>query len=196
MSRPATLTTAARAEAAKAVRWLARRNREAAFGLRRSIADAAHLLGNRRLAGRPDPELVGPHFRLWSLVSYPYVIAYDLRPTPPQILRLAHAARDLGPLLADFSDPPDDTEPGWSRAAGQAGPDEPGAFCQAACVLGDALQAAVSLCGGGGFARCGRRTNRHDDHTSGWRWTTERRSGYSSSGARPGLCQSFSFDRR
>lgn len=103
MSRPAELTTAARVEAAKAVRWLARRNPDAARGLRRSIADAARLLGNRPLAGRAEPELVGPHFRLWSLVSFPYVMVYDPRPVPPQILRLAHTARDLGPLLADFA---------------------------------------------------------------------------------------------
>ena len=109
MSRPAELTTAARIEAAKAVRWLARRNPDAARGLRRSIADAARLLGIRPLAGRSDPELVGPHFRLWSLVSFPYVMVYDPRPVPPQILRLAHTARDLGPLLADFADMPEET---------------------------------------------------------------------------------------
>jgi len=104
VSRPAKLTSAARNDAAKAVRWLARRNPEAARGLRRSIADVARFLGNRPLAGRAEPELVGPHYRLWSLVSYPYVLVYDSRPEPPQILRLAHTARDLGPLLADFAD--------------------------------------------------------------------------------------------
>ncbi len=111
MSRPAELTTAARTEAAKAVRWLARRNPEAAHGLRQSIADAARLLGKRPLAGRQHPELVGPHFRLWSLVSFPYVMVYDPRPEPPQILRLAHTARDLGPLLADFAEQADEPGP-------------------------------------------------------------------------------------
>ena len=111
MSRPAELTTAARLEAAEAVRWLARRNPEAARGLRRSIAEAARLLGSRPSAGRTDPELVGPHFRLWSLVSFPYVVIYDPRPVPPQILRLAHTARDLGPLLADLATPPDEPGP-------------------------------------------------------------------------------------
>ena len=110
MSRSAELTTAARIEAAKAVRWLARRNPEAARGLRRSIADAARLLGNRPMAGRADPALVGPHFRLWSLVSFPYVVVYDPRPVPPQILRIAHTARDLAPLLADFADPSDEPD--------------------------------------------------------------------------------------
>lgn len=111
MSRPAELTTTARLEVAKAVRWLARRNPEAARGLRRSIADAARLLGSRPLAGRADPALVGPHFRLWSLVSFPYVMIYDPRTVPPQILRIAHTARDLGPLLADFADVPDEPDP-------------------------------------------------------------------------------------
>ncbi len=103
MSRPAELTSAARAEAAKAVRWLARRSPEAARGLRQSIGDAARLLGNQPLAGRAEPELVGPRYRLWSLVSFPYVLVYDPWPDPPQILRVAHTARDLGPLLADFA---------------------------------------------------------------------------------------------
>lgn len=111
MSRPAQLTTAARAEAAEAVRWLARRNPEAARALRRSIAEAARLLGSRPLAGRADPALVGPHFRLWSLVSLPYVMIYDPRPAPPQILRIAHTARDLGPLLVDFADVADEPGP-------------------------------------------------------------------------------------
>ncbi len=103
MSRPAQLTTAARAEAAKAVRWLARRNPEAALGLRQAIGDAAKLLGNRPLAGRPEPALVGPHYRIWSLGSFPYVLVYDPRPERPQILRLAHTARDLGSLMADLA---------------------------------------------------------------------------------------------
>ena len=110
MSRPASLTTTARLEAAKAVRWLARRNPDAARGLRASIADAAQLLGRRPLAGRSDPALVGPHFRLWSLASFPYVMAYDPRPVPPQILRFAHTARDLGPLLSALADLPDDLD--------------------------------------------------------------------------------------
>jgi toxin ParE1/3/4 len=108
VSPAAELAPAARAEAAKAVRWLARRNPEAARELRRAIADAARLLGNRPFAGRAEPVLVGPHYRLWSLVSFPYVLVYDPRAEPPQILRLAHTARDLGPLLADFALLPDE----------------------------------------------------------------------------------------
>ncbi len=110
MSRPAQLTTAARVEAAQAVRWLARRNPEAARGLRQAIGDAAKLLGARPLAGRPEPELVGPHYRIWSLGSFPYILVYDPRPERPQILRLAHTARDLGPLMADLAGSPDEMD--------------------------------------------------------------------------------------
>jgi toxin ParE1/3/4 len=92
------------------VRWLARRNPEAARGLREAIADAARLLGTRRLAGRPAPDLVGPHYRIWSLPSFPYILVYDPRPDRPQILRFVHTARDLGPLMADLAGPPDDLD--------------------------------------------------------------------------------------
>jgi plasmid stabilization system protein ParE len=110
VTRPAQLTPAARAEVAKAVRWLARRNPDAALGLREAIADAARLLGHRRLAGRSAPDLVGPHYRIWSLPSFPYILIYDPWPERPQILRLAHTARDLGPLLADLAAPPGDLD--------------------------------------------------------------------------------------
>ena len=112
MSRPATLTATARAEAARAVRWLARRNPGAARSLRQTIADAARLLGDHPLAGRSEPDLVGRYYRLWSLVTFPYVIVYDPRPDPPQIIRLVHTARDLGPLLADFAQRPDEPDEG------------------------------------------------------------------------------------
>ena len=110
MSRPAQLTTAARAEAAQAVRWLARRSPEAARGLRQAIGEAAKLLGARPLAGRPEPELVGPHYRIWPLVSFPYLLVYDPRPECSQVLRLAHTARDLGPLIADLAGSPSELD--------------------------------------------------------------------------------------
>ncbi len=107
MIRPAVLAPAARLEFQKAARWLARRNPDAARKLRQATAEAAQLLGGRPLAGRRQPELVGPHYRLWSLSSFPYVLVYDPRPVPPQILRFLQTARDLPPLLAEQHDPPD-----------------------------------------------------------------------------------------
>jgi toxin ParE1/3/4 len=112
VSRPAQLTTAARLEAAQAVRWLARRNPDAARGLRQAIGDAAKLIGARPLAVRLEPEMVGPHYRVWSLVPFPYILVYDPRPERPQILRLAHTARDLGPLMADLAGSPDEPDQG------------------------------------------------------------------------------------
>jgi toxin ParE1/3/4 len=110
MSRPAVLAPAARLEFQQAARWLARRNPDAARNLRQAVAEAARLLGDRPFAGRHQPELVGPHYRLWSLSSFSYVLVYDPRPVPPQILRLLHTARDLPPLLADLRDTPDALE--------------------------------------------------------------------------------------
>jgi len=103
VTRPAVLTPDARLEFQVAARWLARRKPDAARKLRQATGDAARLLGQRPLSGRTQPELVGPHYRLWSL-SFPYVLVYDPRPMPPQILRFVHTARDLASLLADLSD--------------------------------------------------------------------------------------------
>jgi plasmid stabilization system protein ParE len=88
---------------------VARRNPDAAVGLREAIAEAARLLGARPFAGRAAPDLVGPHYRIWSLSTFPYILVYDPRPARPQILRFAHTARDLGPLMADLAGSPDDT---------------------------------------------------------------------------------------
>jgi toxin ParE1/3/4 len=104
MTQPAVLAPAARLEFQRAARWLARRNPDAARKLRGATAEAARLLGGRPLAGRQQSELVGPHYRLWSLSAFPYVLVYDPRPVPPQILRFLHTARDLPPLLADLRD--------------------------------------------------------------------------------------------
>jgi toxin ParE1/3/4 len=107
MTRPAVLAPAARLEFQQAARWLARRNPDAARKLREATAEAARLLGGRPGVGRQQPELVGPHYRLWLLSSFPYVLVYDPRPVPPQILRFLHTARDLPPLLADLRDAPE-----------------------------------------------------------------------------------------
>ena len=109
MIRPAVLTPDARLEFQAAARWLARRSPDAARKLRQATGEAARLLGQRPLAGRVQPELVGAHCRLWSLTSFPYVLVYDPRPVPPQILRFVHTARDPAPLLADMPGLADDT---------------------------------------------------------------------------------------
>ena len=108
MSSPAVLVPQARREAAAAVRWIAKDNPGAARRLRQALVDAARLLGSRPLAGRLEPDLVGPHYRLWSIASFPYILVYDPRLTPPEIVRLAHTARDLGPLMAGLAASPGD----------------------------------------------------------------------------------------
>ena len=108
MIRSAVLAPDARLEFQAAARWLARRSPDAARKLRQATSEAVRLLGQRPFAGRAQPELVGVHYRLWSLPSFPYVLVYDPRPLPPQVLRFVHTARDLAPLLADLSGFADD----------------------------------------------------------------------------------------
>ena len=111
MSRPAELTPVARHEAAKAVRRLVKQNPAAARNLRLAIVEAARLLGGRPLAGRRHSDLVGTSYRIWSLTRFSYVLVYDPNTTPPQILRIAHTSRDLGPLLKDLVETPKDDPP-------------------------------------------------------------------------------------
>ena len=92
------------------MRWIAKDNPGVARRFRQALLDAARLLGSRPLAGRLEPGLVGPNYRLWSLASFPYILVYDPRLTPPEIVRLAHTARDLGPLMADLAALPGDPD--------------------------------------------------------------------------------------
>jgi toxin ParE1/3/4 len=122
VSRPAKLTPAARREAAHAVRWLAKRNPQAARDLRQAIVDAAGLIGARPLLGRRRPDLLGGPYRVWSLVRFSYVLVYDPETEPVQILRLVHTKRDLPRALADLAERPLATEGTRRRAAPRAKP--------------------------------------------------------------------------
>jgi plasmid stabilization system protein ParE len=111
MTGPVFLAPAARLAFQEAARWLACRNPDAARKLRQAAAEAARRRDDRPLAGRQQPELVGPHNRLWSLSSFPDVRVDDPRPVTPPGLRVLHTSRDLTPLLAtlrESPDPPDD----------------------------------------------------------------------------------------
>jgi plasmid stabilization system protein ParE len=111
MTGPVFLAPAARLAFQEAARWLACRNPDAARKLRQAAAEAARRRDDRPLAGRQQPELVGPHNRLWSLSSFPDGRVDDPRPVPPPSLRVLHTSRDLPPLQASLrasADPPDD----------------------------------------------------------------------------------------
>lgn len=106
MSRPARLVPQARREAAAAVAWLGEQSPAAARSFRDALVDAAALLGRRPLAGRPNPNLVGERYRLWSLVRFSYLLVYDPAATPPRIVRIVHTSRDLPDVLSDLLDGP------------------------------------------------------------------------------------------
>ena len=78
--------------------------------LRDAVQVAARRLGDRPLMGRLQTDLLPTPYRFWSLTRFQMV--YNPAVTPPRILRLLSTARDLGPLLADLAERPDDAGPG------------------------------------------------------------------------------------
>ena len=111
MSRAAILAPRARAQLLEAADFLAQNSENAASGLRMAVGEAARLIGARPLAGRVRLDLAPERYRFWSLQRYPYLLVYDAAAQPPRIAQLVHMARDLAPLLADWSDWSDDQDP-------------------------------------------------------------------------------------
>jgi toxin ParE1/3/4 len=56
------------------------------------------LVGHRRLVLLPDP------FRFHRVQGFPYLLVYNAERPMPQVLRVLHMARDLGPLLTELVD--------------------------------------------------------------------------------------------
>ena len=67
---------------------------------------AARRLGANPLLGSPRPHL-RPPYRCWSLTRFGYLLVYDPRTDPVEILRFVHTSRDLPRVLADLKDAPD-----------------------------------------------------------------------------------------
>lgn len=99
--KPAVLSPRARQDLIDAARWIARDNPAAARALRDSVAAAARRLGEHPEIGAARPALADPPVRFLVLTGFPYVIVYDAALSPPLILRVLHAARDLPELLHD-----------------------------------------------------------------------------------------------
>jgi toxin ParE1/3/4 len=85
-----------------AAEWIADANRAVADGLIDAVEAAAERIGEHpRLAidGLSLPEAI---YRFVMLSRYSYILVYRDDLTPPEIVRMLHAARDLPRLLRDL----------------------------------------------------------------------------------------------
>jgi toxin ParE1/3/4 len=76
-----------------------RDNPSAARGFMAAVRQATLQIGEFPHAGRPRTELLPGRFRFLTLTRYPYLLLYDAGLTPPVIIRIMHAARDLPATL-------------------------------------------------------------------------------------------------
>jgi toxin ParE1/3/4 len=98
----ARLAPAARRDLLEAARWIAKDNPAAATALREGIAKVARILGEHLLIGSLRPAVADPPFRFLGLTGLPYLVVDNPDRTPPLILRVLHAARDLPEVLRDL----------------------------------------------------------------------------------------------
>ena len=101
----AVLTPRARRELVEAVEWIARDNRAAALGLRRSVDRALIAIGSHPQSGSLRPEVAPDPIRFHVLSRYPYLLVYLSDRRPPLVARLIHGARDLEQALGDTITP-------------------------------------------------------------------------------------------
>ena len=80
-------------------RWIRRDSRLAATALRASVTEAADRIAAHRDIGMSRPDLTSEPVRFLFLSRFPYVLVYDPEPTPPVILRILHASRDIEGVL-------------------------------------------------------------------------------------------------
>lgn len=98
---------AARRDLREALDWIARENEAAAEALLQATLRGARRIVELPLLGRLRLDLLPPPYRFWRVAAFPYLIVYNAARRPPQVLRVLHMARDLGPVLADLLDAPD-----------------------------------------------------------------------------------------
>jgi plasmid stabilization system protein ParE len=80
--------------------FIARDNADAADRVEAAVYRACDLLADAPLAGTVRTELTRLPVRFWVVQPYSnYLIVYDPRQEPVQIIRILHAARDLSALL-------------------------------------------------------------------------------------------------
>jgi len=103
LSRPARFSQQARREIGKALREM--EHKAARQTLSNALQTAARRLGENPLLGSVRPHLPPP-YRFWSLTRFGYVLVYDPRTDPVEILRFVHTKRDLPRVLADLRNLP------------------------------------------------------------------------------------------
>jgi toxin ParE1/3/4 len=99
----AELSPRARREAQAAARWIARDSRSAARDFRLAIIEAARLIGEHPKGGSVRDEFVQGPTRFFPVGRFPYLMAYNPEASPPLILRVVHAARDLPVVLSELN---------------------------------------------------------------------------------------------
>jgi plasmid stabilization system protein ParE len=76
-----------------------------------AVADTAERAAHRPLLGHRRLELLPGRFRFWAVKGFDYLLVYNAEHPDRPVLRVVHMARDLGPLLAGLSEPPDADQP-------------------------------------------------------------------------------------
>jgi len=85
------LTPLARVDLHETVRYIAKRNPEAARRVRRELEQAMVRLAERPDMGHIREDLAPPTYRFWPV--YSYLIIYRPATNPMQVIRVWHGAR-------------------------------------------------------------------------------------------------------
>jgi toxin ParE1/3/4 len=108
---PDLFAPAARRDLHESLTWIAKDNEAAAEAFLQAVLQSARRIVERPMLGRLRLDLLAAPYRLWRVAGFPYLIVYNGARQPPLVLRVLHMARDLGPLLADLAEEPDDGLP-------------------------------------------------------------------------------------
>ena len=79
--------------------------------LRLALEAAARRLGEHPQHGRAAPPYLPEPYRFFSLPRFGYVLVYDPKTEPVEILRFVHTRRDVPQALAELRPPPGATDP-------------------------------------------------------------------------------------
>jgi toxin ParE1/3/4 len=101
MAKKAELAPRARHDLLAAVRRIAKDSPAAARRFRAAIIAAGELVGDHPLAGSLRPEFAPGPTRFLALQRFPYLLAYNPKTSPPLILRIIHAARDVPSVMSE-----------------------------------------------------------------------------------------------
>lgn len=96
---PFVLTRGAEDDLQRIDSYLFLSNHEAAERVGRALEEAMDLLSERPLIGHERPDLTTRPFRFWPVHSY--LIVYDPRTSPLQIIRVVHGATDVASRLTE-----------------------------------------------------------------------------------------------